>query len=311
MAVLTDLPYELLGQIYHHLGSIDDVHYLGRTCKLTHHVIQHKSSYVDIMRSVISQAPQHRYDVQLCQMLRLHGAIVSHFERGGHPLPTTMSTRLEYSLNEWEEALLCAASSPDPTCNVRLCSSCLTDEMVYDILARYQGLHVLQDVWLERQLNESDYLPANRSLNENRLLNFYQILVGRGRQFRDGEIYARDTNTPETETYIKFNGDQRGRFHVATVYVWLLNEVRWVLTNFRYPTRFDLQIHLLEHCMKQIVAGDKRKNLVDDMDRNAVFRFMYHHLLPLYSTSLADRDSSKFPLTFSTEFTKDIVHCMR
>jgi hypothetical protein len=57
MPVLTDLPGELLEMIFRHLGSIDDVHHFGRTCRKLSAVIERQIIYTKIMRSVISQAP--------------------------------------------------------------------------------------------------------------------------------------------------------------------------------------------------------------------------------------------------------------
>ncbi|KAF1840716.1 uncharacterized protein K460DRAFT_370681 [Cucurbitaria berberidis CBS 394.84] len=308
MAVLTDLPAELLEQIYHFLGSIDDVHCFGRACKTTYHNIKRQNVYVEIMRSVVQHSPQHRYDYQLCRMLNLHTRIVHHFEQNGGHLPVTRTNALGYTLNEWENAL--ALASVPITCESSLCSECLPDEMVYEILARYQGLRTLEDIWLERQLNESDFLAVDGTSDADQIMQSFHTLVGRAEEFRDGDISARNSKTPETKSYTTFNADQRARFYSAVVCVWLLNEIRWVLTNFAYPGGFNIPIMVLEGCRENI-AKQKSTCLLDELDQHAIFTFMYHHLLPSYGTFLADRDSSKLPFTFCSDFMKDSPHCIR
>lgn len=80
---LTSLPPELLESIYHHLDTIDDVHSLGRTHSKTFHVIERRTVYTDIMRSIIGRSWVHRYDLQLCSILDLHRKVVQHFRDDG------------------------------------------------------------------------------------------------------------------------------------------------------------------------------------------------------------------------------------
>jgi hypothetical protein len=61
MANMTDLPAELLEQIFQELYSIEDVHHLGRVCKVTCHLIRKPPVYTGIMRTIISKSPQHRF----------------------------------------------------------------------------------------------------------------------------------------------------------------------------------------------------------------------------------------------------------
>ncbi|KAI4947659.1 hypothetical protein J4E91_006481 [Alternaria rosae] len=294
MAVLTDLPPENLEQIYHFLGSIDDAHHLGRT------FIQHHNIYLEIMRSIIYSSPQHRYDFQLNKALILHSKIVAHFAHNTSRLPASQPGA---NRNNWEYYLhnmASACSSPQEW----------TDDAVCDVLARYQGLRMLQNTWLERELQEQDFLSVDHTSDAQRLVHRFQTLVGRGEEFAYEGMPPRDVDTPHTWCYRKFNVDQRGRFYAAVVCVWLLNEIRWVLTNFTYPANFTVQIGILESCKSRILA-EADTPLLDELDRHAVFAFMYQHLLPLHASFFADATSTNLPFTFVSDFSKDWAHCPR
>jgi hypothetical protein len=310
MANLRSLPPELLESIFRFLGSIDDVHSLGRVCRKTHDVIQRHAIYVDIMRSIIGQAPQHRYDLQLCKMLDLHKDIVEYTQRYASSLSATQADALGFTFNDWENAL--ALATTPSVCEDTCCRDCLSDETVYIILARYQGLRVLEDIWLERQLNASDYFSADESPEADALTleHAYRVVVNRSELYRDEEISSRNCKTPETAEYKTLNADQRGRFYSAVTYVWLVNELRWVLTNFNYPSRFDVQIILLENC-KDNLSGQRREPMLDELDQYAMFKFIYHHLLPVNGVFLADKGIAGLPFTFSSHFSKDFGYTTR
>jgi hypothetical protein len=194
----------------------------------------------------------------------------------------------------------------------RSCSSPAewTDDMICDILARYQGLRVLENIWLERELQEQDFLSVDDTSDAQRFVHRFATLVDREQKFRDGDLPRRNPNTPHTWYYTELNADQRERFYAAVTCVWLLNEVRWVLTNFAYPANFTVQIEILG-ALKARIEMETRTPLLDELDRHAVFTFMYHHLLPLHALFMADASSSKLPFTFASDFSKDTAHCTR
>jgi hypothetical protein len=304
MASLRDLPQELLVLIYHGLGSVDDAHNFGRAYKKAYGTIQSPLIYLNVMRSIIGQAPQHRFDLQLCKMLDLHKDVVERMQQRRSQLGTTQPNPTGYVYNEWENRLEYATAPT--TCNDKCCANCLPDETVYSILARYQGLRVLEKLWLDRQLTSSDYVSVDESPRADALslIGSYRVIVHRSELFKDGEMPSRSSQTPETSAYTRLNADQRARFYSAVIYVWLLNEVRWVLTNFAYPVNFDVQVLLLESC-KESITAQRRTSLLDELDHIAVFKFMYHHLLPVYSTFLGDQTITQLPFTFATDFIKD------
>ncbi|KAF2029419.1 hypothetical protein EK21DRAFT_67846, partial [Setomelanomma holmii] len=307
MARIFDLPIELLESIFHYLGSIEDVHYFGRACRKTYGVIRRQVSYVKIMRSIISQAPQHRYDWQLSKIQRLHGEIVEQMRQSSSQLPATQNAP-GVTVNQWENGLV-TATAPG-ACVSADCSRCWPDDMIYDMLARYQGLRVLETLWLKRQLIAADFLAADEGVDADDLIHGLQSLVRREETFKDGEMASRCHNTPETAFYTTFRTDHRARFHAAITHVWLLNELRWILTNFAYPSRFDVQVAMLEMA-KQNLRDQRREPLLDELDSHAIFKFIYHHLFPLHSHTLADRDSSSLPFTFSTDFQTDPAYSAR
>ncbi|CAN9113020.1 unnamed protein product [Alternaria alternata] len=273
MAIIIDLPPEILEQIYHYLGSIDDVHHFGRMCSKTHHVIQKQNIYLEIMRSIIHSSPQHRYDFQLCRSLDLHRKIVAHLER--HPMPFAASQPGVFSFSIWETQLMQTARS---------CSSPAewTDDMICDILARYQGLRVLENIWLERELQEQDFLSVDDTSDAQRFVHRFATLVDREQKFRDGDLPRRNPNTPHTWYYTELDADQRERFYAAVTCVWLLNEIRWVLTNFAYPANFTVQIEILG-ALKARIEMETRTPLLDELDRHAVFTFILLQLFLMAS----------------------------
>jgi len=306
MALLIDLPVEVLEMIFHYLGTIDDVHLFGRTCTKTAGVIERQTTYTNIMRSVVTRASQHRYDAQLYWILKFHGHVVCHFQNDGGILPATQSNVLGYELNDWEKYLFCVTVPQD--CKDTICAYCLPDQMVHDILARYQGLRVLENLWLERQLGDYDYISVDDTSDPDDFSHAYNYLISRHQAFRDQELAPR--SSPESADYTTLKADQRARFHAAVTCIWLLNEIRWALTNFTYPIRFDVQVRLLEMCKAQIV-GLRREELLDELDQQAMFKFIYHHLLPLHGLHLADNKVPQLPFTFASDFKKDVAQSSR
>ncbi|CAA9958553.1 hypothetical protein PTMSG1_02103 [Pyrenophora teres f. maculata] len=306
MAVLTDLPVELLVCVFHYLESIDDVQYLGRVCKKTYGIISQRSSYLEIIRTVIQYAPQHRYDYQLCNVLRLHHNVVNDLERHYRTsLGVVPGTVPLYDFtSSWQQSLKSITSS---------CSdlAAWSDNAVCDVLARYQGIRILEDVWLERELSETDFVTVDGSSDAQQLEDRYFDLCDRNDQFADGELPPRNPQNPHTQSYIKFNSDQRGRFYAALVYVWLLSEIQWVSTQLVQLGSVSMSglVRSLENC-KNSMAKEQASPLLDELDRYAVFTFLYHHLFPLYAEFLADQDSSQLPLTFDSDFNNHGAHWM-
>jgi len=88
MALITNLPTELLLQIYHELYSIDDVYYLARCSQRLHSIIADHGELIQIVTSIIKRSNGHKEDARL-----------NHFIETGHKLSTqhgrTNSPQLE------------------------------------------------------------------------------------------------------------------------------------------------------------------------------------------------------------------------
>jgi hypothetical protein len=302
---ITNLPPEVLEIVYHHLESIDDVHSFARAHSLTHHVVKRRTIYTRIMRSIIGRSPHHRYDILLCNALKLHGDAVRHFQEDGTPFAVSSNHE---GYNEWELAL--ARTTIVPTCISGPCTACLPDEVIYDVLARYQGLRVFEDLWLKRPLEESDFLAVDVSQNVDEFACRYTRLLGRARDFEQGDLGTQGMSQAASCGYINFNADQRGRFYSAVTFVWVLNELRWMLTNFVYPAPTQRHEALLDRC-KSNLQSLCHKPVLDQLDQHAIFAFMYHHTLPLQSSVLQDQNSSKLPLTFSSEYQMEATQNLR
>jgi hypothetical protein len=95
------------------------------------------------------------------------------------------------------------------------CLDYLQDLIVYDILARYQSLRVLEDLWLERQLSGNDYFAIDESPSAEALtLTYgYQVVINCNELYREGGISSQRKVTPETVKYTTLNTDQRARFY--------------------------------------------------------------------------------------------------
>lgn len=310
MSTLLDLPAELLEAIFHYLGNIDDVHYFGRACKATHHVIRRSTVYTEIMRSVIAGSAQHRYDIMLCRMLDLRRDIVHHFTTGRGPLASTSihqrNSHDPADVPSLEERIYWTLTSQ---CPQGPCMECLPDARVYDILARYQGLRVLEDSWLMRPLTSKDLFPADCSTDGEQFIRTYSSVIEGDQDFQDGSLSP--DSCSEARSYQGFNADQRQRFYSAITSLWLLNDVRWMLVQFAHPDPgFGILLKALD-AFKQWFKYQRGTTLIDELDRYAAFRFVYHHLLPLHGSFLADRDSAKLPLTFAFDVEKNPTHCAR
>lgn len=171
MAILSDLPEEILDMVFMHLSGIDDVHNLGRACTAAYHVIQPSSNYKKIMRCVVGRAPEHRFDISLCMMLDLHCNIVRHFTDGHGPLVATQPGSI---CHDTEVSLVNAVTFE---CPKGPCTECLPDDRVHEILARYQGLRILEKEWLARELSDTDVLPIEYDTREADYLKAYGMFI--------------------------------------------------------------------------------------------------------------------------------------
>lgn len=300
---LLSLPLELLEKIFYRLGSIEDVHHFARTSKKTCDVIRLPSAYTKIMRNIISCSPQHRYDIVLCDLLNIHRDIVSYFAEQDNPSQLHLAARADQlEPGSFEAQLLLAVTNQ---CEFGTCKRCLPDERVHEILARYQGLRVLENECLRRPLCSDDLVTIQQTVDGKKLAHAYQTLLKRYEDFKDGIITVMPDQSFAATYYTSFNPDQRGRFYAALISTWALNEIRWIFTQFTPPVNQSVpvvQLKLLDMCKTLFEERKTERPIVDEADRYSIWQFLYSHILPLYGSFLADRDCSQLPLTFPSNF---------
>ncbi|KAH9870756.1 hypothetical protein IAQ61_006234 [Plenodomus lingam] len=94
---------------------------------------------------------------------------------------------------------------------------CLSDEMIYDILARYEGLRLIEDRWLGRQLLSPDFLSADTTSSPDDFIDAHRVIIHLAEDSRDTGSLSRNEQTAQTHVCVELNADQRGRFHAAIV----------------------------------------------------------------------------------------------
>lgn len=196
MTHFTKVPVELLERIYRYLETTGDVHHFRRTCIAVRRVITRQLVYDRIMRSIISTSPQHRYEIALSRLLHLHAHIINNPDAqfGGQLLDS-----IEYECPK-----------------EHYCDQCLCDQRIQEVLARYQGLRVLQDEWVARRLDDAHLLTVHGTIQNDELVARYNFI-------------GSNVENSSPSHYNSFNSDQRDCFHAAVTSIWLSSEVRWVI----------------------------------------------------------------------------------
>ncbi|KAF1972866.1 hypothetical protein BU23DRAFT_554710 [Bimuria novae-zelandiae CBS 107.79] len=302
MPGLLSLPLELLENVFYRLDSIDDVHHFARVSKRTYDVIRLSSAYTNIMRCIIGFAPQHRFDIVLCGLLQVHRDIVAHFAEHGSNSPLLLATQPNLQHGSFEAQLFTIVSDE---CSSGPCKKCLPDNRVYEILARYQGLRVLEDEWLARPLGTHDLLAVEQTVDRDPFVQAHKLLLKQHEDFKDNVDPRTDRDSFAATHYISFNPDQRHRFHAALISVWVLNEVRWIFAQFtsqRGQPVSSIQLKLLDLYKDMVERHKIETPVVDEADRYAMWQFLYQHILPLYGSFLADQDCFQLPLTYPSVF---------
>ncbi|OCK83259.1 hypothetical protein K432DRAFT_322613 [Lepidopterella palustris CBS 459.81] len=295
MAIISDLSNELLVHIYSNLGSIDDALHLGRTCSTTHIILENPKFHLSIMRSIIMSSDIHRFDICLCKVLDLHSKFVDHYSSGGalisgaptsSPHPTS-NTFGYFDQELWERVM----QGPLHT---------LKDSHVYDILARWQGLRVLQDLYLARELTDYDYInPLN--INPRFQMDRLDTLQDRSySHYSRCHPQAHGTLQPHSRV---LDSHQTARFYSAVTYYWLINEIRWCLSHITFKNiqylfglRYTFQTHL-----ETLTASP----LLFTLDVLSIYEFLYLHLLPNHSRCFEEQDPAKTLLTCPSRHHED------
>jgi hypothetical protein len=299
MAILLALPTELLTLVYKNLDSIDDVHHLALACKATYLAINPSSTYRGVMKRIICTSHQHKFDIVLCYLLELRKKIVHYFQSGGKrnligtgPGDThhTIAMALRDGFREF-------ALKDDPMSPYTEISDSYLDE----ILARWQGLRVLQSLWLERELVDDDYLVPDHTRRRPAFAAAYKALHARGWGYENELVKSgRETHCLDGRG---FNAEQKIRFHAAVTRIWTLNEIRWIFTNFDFgatnqPSPQQAYFWSFLCLCNAFFRNYGGVPVLDRLEEYSLHTFLYHHLFPTHSRSLANQSSSRLPLTF-------------
>lgn len=220
----------------------------------------------------------------------MHREFVNYFTSGGAsisvnaPSPRTVF----YTLNCWETKLHeCVLNCPDE----------IKDEQVFDTVARWQGLRVLQDLYTFKELTQKDYIYP-KHCNAPDIFQRLDLLQNRGNESYDDSPST--LKKPNGQPRV-FDAEQISRFYSAVTCYWLYNEIRWCLTHISYNDWQIPDFHrdtFLKH-LDSLTSSP----LLFSLDLLSIHEFLYAHLLPLHSRGLADLPPSPTnpnPLTWAT-----------
>ncbi|OJD20571.1 hypothetical protein ACJ73_08091 [Blastomyces percursus] len=130
MALLLMLANELLLQIFKELGDIDDVLHLGQTCK-------HLYNLLEFGRNRL-HAEHHKYDLRLCYLIEMNQQYTSSYSthQGSPPASSRPQSSVFWRLY---------AASEDT----------LSDHFTWWIVCRWQGLRLLEDLYLNQSTHSA------------------------------------------------------------------------------------------------------------------------------------------------------------
>ncbi|KAJ9647952.1 hypothetical protein H2199_001729 [Coniosporium tulheliwenetii] len=203
------------------------------------------------MRSILIHAKHHEYDIALSRLIEQHQSFISFYAAGGCASPRRKEDR---------RTTLSASDSLEWSTTLPTDGS-LSDEMVCDILARWQGLRVLQDLYLESEPPPASYRPM--------------------REYRAPEGLAEERR----------HRPPKQRFYRALSYLWLLSEYRWLLSHDHDQIRFDAAVKAdfdrkLQAHVREPLSNFKQEDraMLDALDALDVFEYLYTSLFPAHSS---------------------------
>ncbi|KAK2822982.1 hypothetical protein FQN49_007585 [Arthroderma sp. PD_2] len=217
MVSLLNLSNDLLLLIFKGLGDLDDVVHLGRSCRHLHNLLDYGRHRLDIFRAVIIHAEHHKFDLPLCYFLEANQEYLSKYSERSPPPNNCRPRFADFSRFR------------DGTTE----TLALTDEFVWWIACRWQGLRVLQDLYLHpstRALFIHSVFPSCDSCPSSQLCN---LLAAEGR-------LPQPNIGPDTKKLAPFSFRQTQRFYKALTAIWLavetlvFTEVSTYRTSFAY-----------------------------------------------------------------------------
>ncbi|KAJ5663546.1 hypothetical protein N7507_004277 [Penicillium longicatenatum] len=138
MSRFQDLPPEIIGWVFTSFNNIDDALHLARCCKYFYDIFNPTSMRLNVFRAIISQGPQHQYDIQLSQAVAMHAAFSSEFYTSP-AIPSNSEGRTRH-------ANMLAPLEP---------GSEIPEGMVWDVVCRWHGMRFLFDLYCDKSTSEA------------------------------------------------------------------------------------------------------------------------------------------------------------
>ncbi|KAF3482085.1 uncharacterized protein GIQ15_04844 [Arthroderma uncinatum] len=253
MASLLNLPNELLLFIFKELGDLDDVAHLERSCRHLHSLLEYGSHRLDIFRAVIINAEHHKYDVDLCYFIEANQAYASNYI---DKLIPADDSRPRYSkfFEIYDEGV-----------------NTLTDEFVWWIACRWQGLRILQDLYLNSSINAS-FCRSVYTYNEHDTSCTHTC----NRLAAEGPLHKPNVGPLTLNTVTSFSSRQTQRFYQALTAIWLPIEALVLARVSVYPTSDEQQI--VFDYVTDIWEGDGRGSLSESFDILETYDFVWRFL---------------------------------
>jgi len=265
---MLDIPLEVMIMIFCNLQDFDDVYHLSRCCRKFHYILHTGATYLIVMRSIIVRnthsqsrlclmylqkcSDVYENDLKLCKIIETNQAF-SEIYKSQAERPQEIGIKGQ----EFYDA-------------VEVRPEDLNDERVYTIICRWQGLRVLQDLYLATTIGArySDstfpYVggsdPAGTTLlteDSVRILHVQNI--------------AQDLPNKS------FTARQTRRFYQALTAYWLGRESHWSLCRSIHDTWEELW--KLGDWVDDIWSGKPKRDVLESLELIEVYDFVYGFLL--------------------------------
>ncbi|KAJ5814962.1 hypothetical protein N7474_006739 [Penicillium riverlandense] len=139
MAPIQNLPVEILVYVYECLDDVDDVLHLARSCKYLNSVFNPLNTRLKIFSTIIQHAPQHAYDFELCDRVRLYGGFSEIFY-SKYPIREDPEGRKLFFSNNMDLGKL---------------SRELPAESVWNVVCRWHAMRLLFNLYCDSSVQRS------------------------------------------------------------------------------------------------------------------------------------------------------------
>ncbi|KAI9837503.1 MAG: hypothetical protein M1819_007153 [Sarea resinae] len=247
--LLANLPAELMLLLYRSLENIDDVYHLARSCRRLHDILEAGRNRLVIMRSVILNSEIHKYDVRLCRFIDVNQAHAS-----------AITEAADRTTGRPDSSVFKACYSTE-------CRN-ISDEHVWEIVCRWQGLRLIQDLYLHPIIQQA-YSDSMFPYDVHTLVDTLKL--------------TEETPVPALKDCLisskqrSFNSEQTGRFYAATTAHWLAIEALRLAhaSTYHLSTERNTRYSQIHHMWKD----NEEMSLQESFDVLEVYDFIYGYLL--------------------------------